>query len=254
MFKVIRIVLLLFVLTSVALGAWRTQTRSVEWKYALPINLYLINGDGSSATSDYLQTLTVDDFRPIETFMRDEAGRYGHNDAATVQLRIGNTIASTPPAPPVNGNVLQTIIWSLNLRWWAYRLAETTGPGPQARMFLLYYDPATNARLDHSLAMQKGLIGRVKLFASHAMDKQNCVIVAHEFLHTLGATDKYDLANNQPLFPDGYAEPDRTPLLPQRYAEIMAGRTPLTQSEAVTPRSLSETVIGAKTAREINWW
>ncbi|MGC2166299.1 MAG: hypothetical protein WA632_09825 [Gallionella sp.] len=185
MFKVIRVVLLLLFLASVALGAWRTQTRSVEWKYALPINLYLINGDGSSATADYLQTLTAEDFRPIEKFMRDEAERYGHDDAATVELRMGGTIVSTPPAPPVNGNALQTIIWSLNLRGWAFRHAETTGPGPQARMFLLYYDPATNARLDHSVGMQKGLIGRVKLFVSQRMDKQNCVIIAHEFLHTL---------------------------------------------------------------------
>ena len=33
-------------------------------------------------------------------------------------------------------------------------------------------------------------------------------------------------ASKQPLFPDGYAIPQQLPVLPQRYAEIMAGRIP----------------------------
>jgi hypothetical protein len=43
------------------------------------------------------------------------------------------------------------------------------------------------------------------------------------------------------------------PLLPQRFAEIMAGRTPLSKSEAETPASLDDALIGSKTAQEINW-
>lgn len=85
------------------------------------------------------------------------------------------------------------------------------------------------------------------------MAKQNNVVIAHEFLHTLGATDKYDPATNQPLFPDGYANPTLDPLLPQQFAEIMAGRTPLSRNEAETPASLDDAVIGTKTAQEINW-
>ena len=83
--------------------------------------------------------------------------------------------------------------------------------------------------------------------------RQNNIVIAHEFLHTLGATDKYDFANNQPVFPDGYAEPQRVPLLPQSYAEIMAGRPPLTHTEAEIPASLNRVLIGEQTAREINW-
>jgi hypothetical protein len=85
------------------------------------------------------------------------------------------------------------------------------------------------------------------------MAKQNNVVITHEFLHTLGATDHYDLATNLPLYPDGYADPDLKPLLPQRFAEIMAGRTPKSQTEAVIPESLDSVVIGSKTAMEINW-
>ncbi|MGZ5802356.1 MAG: hypothetical protein ACXWJZ_17215, partial [Burkholderiaceae bacterium] len=66
-------------------------------------------------------------------------------------------------------------------------------------------------------------------------------------------TDKYDLATNQPIFPEGYADPDLKPLLPQQSAEIMGGRTPITQTEAEIPASLNKVVIGQKTAQEINW-
>ena len=41
------------------------------------------------------------------------------------------------------------------------------------------------------------------------MTEENNVIVAHEILHTFGATDKYDPATTQPRYPDGYAEPGR---------------------------------------------
>ena len=56
-----------------------------------------------------------------------------------------------------------------------------------------------------------------------------------------------------PLYPAGYAEPQRQPPLPQRRAEIMGGRIPLSQTEAKMPRSLGEVVIGPYTAAEINW-
>ena len=253
MFKAIRIFILLFIFTAIALGTWRAKTQSVEWKYALPVNIYLINGDDTPVSADYLRTLTVEMFKPIETFMRDEAARYGRTDYASIEIRLGGVIDIRPPVPPHNGSALEVIAWSLKMRWWAYRNTDTVGPGSQVKMFLLYFDPKLNKRLAHSTGLQKGLIGRVNVFAASSMAKQNNVVIVHEFLHTLGATDKYDPATNQPLFPDGYADPDLNPLLPQRFAEIMAGRTPLSKTEAETPAALEDALIGNKTAREINW-
>ena len=70
-------------------------------------------------------------------------------------------------------------------------------------------------------------------------------------LHTLGATDKYDLRNNRPMFPEGYADPERQPLYPQRMAEIMGGRIALAENDSAIPRNLSLAVIGRLTASEI---
>ena len=253
MFKALRIFILLFILVFVALGAWRTSTRSVEWKYTLPINIYLINGDNSSASEEYLQTISAEDFKPIESFMRDEALRYGRDANASIEIRLGGKINTSPPVPPHSGSPFEVIIWSLKMRWWSWRNAEMTGYGPQVKMFLLYFDPAQNNQLGHSTGLQKGLIGRVNVFSTKRMEKQNNVIVAHELLHTLGATDKYDPVTNMPLFPDGYADPDLRPLLPQNFAEIMARRTPLSSIKAETPAALEDALIGEKTAQEINW-
>ncbi len=253
MLKFLRIFTLLLIFAGVALGAWRAKTRSVEWKYTLPVNIYLINADGSEVTAEYLRILKLIDFKPIEHFMKEEAARYARESQASIEVRLAGVIAKQPPEPPRNGNPLEVILWSLQMRWWSYRNAETVGPNPQVKLFLLYFDPALSSRLGHSTGLQKGLLGRVNLFASREMASQNNVVVTHELLHTLGATDKYDRESNQPLYPDGYAIPQQLPVLPQRYAEIMAGRIPLNENKADIPAGLGETLIGEKTAREINW-
>ncbi|HEY0665044.1 MAG TPA: hypothetical protein VGD24_03170 [Gallionella sp.] len=252
MFKLIRISILLFILLLVALSTWLARVNSVRWEFVLPVNIYLINGDGSAVAAEYLRNLTVEDFKPIEKFMLEEAERYGRASHASIKIRMGGTVESLPPSPPQQGSMLEVILWSLKMRWWAYRNGETAAPGTQVKMFLVYFDPAQTQRMAHSTGLQKGLLGLVNVFASAGMARQNNVVIAHEFLHTLGATDKYDAAN-QPRYPDGYAEPDLVPLHPQRFAEIMAGRTPLTQSTAETPASLDGALIGARTAQEINW-
>ncbi len=56
-----------------------------------------------------------------------------------------------------------------------------------------------------------------------------------------------------PRHPDGYAEPDAQPLLPQRLAEIMGGRIPVANDRAEIPESLAQTLIGNATAAEIGW-
>ncbi|MGZ3160029.1 MAG: hypothetical protein ACXU7H_13160 [Burkholderiaceae bacterium] len=253
MFKAIRILVLLLILLAVATTTWRAKTTSVEWKYTLPVNVYPINGDGSAVSDSYIRELTVDDFKPIETFMQQEAARYGHASNASIEIRLGKSIDSLPPALPQDRSALEVMLWSLKMRWWSYRHGETRGAAPQVKLFLLYFDPATHPMLHHSTALQKGLIGRVNVFAARGMAKQNTVIIAHEFLHTLGATDKYDFATNQPIFPEGYAEPELKPVLPQQLAEIMGGRIPVSKTDAEIPASLNKVVIGEKTAWEINW-
>ncbi len=75
MFKTFRVIFLLCVLLVVAVQTWRTSVTSVRWKYDLTVNVYPINADGRSATKDYIQTLTTEDFKSLETFMKEQAKR-----------------------------------------------------------------------------------------------------------------------------------------------------------------------------------
>jgi hypothetical protein len=251
--RYIRIGILLFILASVAHSAWLAKGRTTEWKYSVRVAVYPIRGDDSVATSGYVDSLQQDTFQPIAEFFKQEARRHGVAIDAPIDMYLAPQLASPPPPAPHGGHTLSVMLWSLQTRYWAWRNDNFKGPKPDVRIFVSYFDPVRTSRLAHSTGLQKGLIGVVNAFAHTQMDGSNNVVIAHEMLHTFGATDKYDFANNRPQYPDGYAAPQADPLHPQEQAELMAGRIPVTETKVKMPISLSETVIGAATAREINW-
>ncbi len=253
-FRTVRITLLLLLLFAVAGDAWLTQLRSTDWDEALWVSVYPINADGSAATADYIAGLDDESFVPIAEFMAREAQRYGIPVTSPMQVRLAPEVRERAPAPPANAQRLAVMGWSLQMRYWAWRTARAyAGPPSDIQMFVQYFDPEQTDRVAHSLGLQKGLLGVVNAFASRTHSGQNNVIIAHELLHTVGATDKYDLVNNQPLYPHGYADPDQDPLYPQTHAEIMGGRIPLSETESEMPLSLNKTLVGPETAAEINW-
>jgi hypothetical protein len=119
------------------------------------------------------------------------------------------------------------------------------------RIFVRYHSPDQGFVLENSIGLQKGMVGVVNARASRRHAGGNNVIIAHEIMHTLGATDKYELGTGQPIAPNGLAEPEREPLYPQRWAEIMGGRIALAADDAVIPKSLRYTVVGPTTAQEV---
>ena len=138
------------------------------------------------------------------------------------------------------------------MRWWISDVTDDQDLiDPDVRMFVRYHSPQKTLRLENSVGMQKGIFGVVKAYSSRKYAGRNNVVIAHEFLHTLGATDKYDLATGVPLAPHGLAEPDRSPLYSQRKAEFMGGRIAVAADDMMEPRNLRHVVIGPLTAREI---
>ena len=97
------------------------------------------------------------------------------------------------------------------------------------------------------------MIGVVYGFAAPHMSESNNFVIAHEIMHTVGASDKYDSKSGQPIYPDGYAQPNLKPRYPQLKAEIMGGRIPLGEKDAQIPRSLKQVVVGQQTAIELDW-
>ena len=254
MFRRIRIAVLLSILVVVVLSTWTDRLNTTRWTAPMTVALFPIDADGRDATERYIDDLSVDDFTVVERFLQDESAEYGIKLDRPVRFTLAPQLDAMPPARPEHPTTLQVMWWSLRLRWWAWRVPpKPPGPTPRIRLFLAYYDPERTRVLDHSTGLQKGLIGVVQLFADRREHGPNTVVLAHEFLHTLGATDKYDLATTLPSYPQGFAEPDREPRYPQRYAELMAGRIPVSPQKATIPASLAQVVIGPATAKEIGW-
>lgn len=252
MFKALRVSILLLILFFVAVSTWLTQARSTDWNNSLWVKIYPINADGSAESRRYIDSLTVDDFRGIESFVARETGRYGHDLQHPVRMELGEEIMEQPPPLGSSPNPAQVMWWSLKMRWWAGQITkDQDDPRPDVRIFVRYYAPQSDFLLENSVGLQKGMVGLVNAFGSRRFGGSNNVIIAHEFLHTLGATDKYNPENGMPRFPEGVAEPDKQPRFPQRLAEVMGGRIALSELDAVVPMSLKYVVIGDLTAQEI---
>jgi hypothetical protein len=254
MFRRLRIVVLLYVLAFVAVTQFLTARRSTAWDAPLWVDVYAVDGDGQPATRHYIDSLAPTEFAGIEKFFAAEAHRRALSLEQPFRLRIVGTHVGGLPQLGSNAGPLGTLLWSLRMRWFAARLQwQSPGPRGDIVVFAVFHEPSAALVLDRSTALRKGLIAVANLFADPAARGSNEMVLAHELLHTLGATDKYVPGTNAPRFPDGYADPAAKPLLPQSKAELMAGRIPLDAEHAEIPTSLTQVVIGPATALEIGW-
>ena len=252
MWRRLRITVLLLILAFVALNTYFDRVYSTDWDNPLRVAVFPINADGSAVSERYIRQLSSDSFANIETFFEQEAKQYGLQMERPIRLILAPPLAESPPALAPDPGMLSAAWWSLRMRFWAWRV-DAPGVAPDIKLFVLYHDPAISPAVPHSLGVQKGLFGVVHVFADAGMQGSNDTVMAHELLHTLGATDKYDLRTDQPTQPDGYAEPDRDPLYPQSFAELMGGRIPESSTESSVPESLQQVIVGTKTASEIGW-
>jgi hypothetical protein len=254
MWRQLRIAVLLLVLLFVGLNTYFDRVYSTDWDIPLRIGVYPINADASPAATRYIAALSPQDFTPLENFFDAEGRTYGMTMDRPVRFFLGKPIAELPPKLVARPSLPSAVLWSLRTRYWAWRAPEELpGAQPDVRLFVLYHDPAQHEVLPHSVGLQKGLYGIVNAFADRRADGMNQTVCAHELLHTLGATDKYHRHDSLPQHPHGFAEPNRQPLYPQAFAELMAGRIPRSSTEADIPTSLDQVLIGPLTAIEIGW-
>jgi hypothetical protein len=253
MWRILRMTLLSLLLVAVASMAWLDRATTRDWEEPLWVGIFPVAADDDEDTASYLAHLDSAPFAPIEEFFATESRGYDAT-ARPVHVEVYPRVTRLPPDLPSNAGPVRTAIWSLAMRWYAWRTASGVGRAPaNIRLFVLYHSPRRLAVLPHSRGLARGLLGVVHVYAEPGMAGANNVVIAHELLHTLGATDKYDPGDLMPNWPDGYAQPGKQPLHPQQLAEIMAGRRAISAREAVMPGSLDEVVVGARTAHEIAW-
>lgn len=252
LFKLFRIVILLSVLFVIVIGTWMTERKLASWDQPIWVTLYPIVAEGKTGSERFVRSLDLDEFSGINQFLTRELARYGVTMAEPIQFQLAPISAELPPAIPERHDPIAIAWWSLKMRWWAWR-RESPGDliAPDVQMFLIYHQPGEYSEMQMSVGMRKGRYGVVKAYTGAGNRGYNNVVITHELLHVLGATDKYSMATGDPIFPEGFADPHQKPLFPQTHAEIMAGAIPLSAIQHVLPGTLERCRIGQVTAEEI---
>jgi len=253
-FRYLRIAILLTLLVIVAGNQLLTGSRLASWEKPLWITIYPVLADPGDDIRRYATNLKADSFRNIGVFLQQQASRHGRQLETPVFIQVADPLTNLPPALPAENSGLNVAIWSLKMRWWTWKNSGQDGLAPDdVRMFVQYQKAKPNSLLERSVGIKNGSYGLVNAVASRQMAARNRIIITHELLHILGATDKYDLHSGQPFEPDGLANPAQTPLYPQKRAEIMGARIATSATRWRRPASLKSCVIGNKTADEIGW-
>ncbi|MFU9047542.1 hypothetical protein ACNAUY_14250 [Acinetobacter tibetensis] len=250
MWKKIRILCLLLILLIVAVNAWRDQNQN--WDKPIIVLLHPINADDQASTQQYIQQLSLSDLATVQPYLQQMSAHY-RGQPIHVYLNLGRELTQKPPKVPEQANMLDIILWSLKFRFYDWQQHERSDGTSAVTLYLNYYDPERTRELKHSTALEKGRIGAVNLYASKKQNEQNQIVLVHELLHAFGATDKYDVATGQPLYPQGYAYPKQQPLFPQAKAELMAGHIPVSAEKSKMPDRLQDTLLNEITALEIGW-
>ena len=254
MFRKLRIVILLTILVVVAGDQWLTGNRLSSWEKPLWITIYPVLVDTQPDVRLYAENLDANSFREIGGFLKQQAARHGVKLDDPVFFQVAEPSTRLPPALPAENSGFRIAIWSLKMRWWSWRIGSQDGLAPDdIRMYILYQQRDPKVLMERSVGVKKGSYGLVNASPSRQMAARNRIIITHELLNILGATDKYDFHTGQPLEPDGLANPGQSPLYPQFRAEIMGGRIATTPDRWRYPASLEFCVIGAGTASEIGW-
>jgi hypothetical protein len=251
----VRVTVLVAVLAIVALYAWRDVARRkerTEWKRTLDVAIVIVR-DGA-VNAEAIATLRTET-RELEAALARQFARYRDTPARPFSfVAYGPAELGEPlPAPPGDG------FWAAAKYAWQLRgftgdvdaRAGVPSRGFDARIYLVVRPPSDRGFVE-GMSEHGGRVGVALAELDESTVGLSLFVAAHELFHTLGATDRYD-ASGRTLFPDGFAEPDKSPLVPQRYAELMARNRPLDAEREVPPTSLGELFVGKKTADEVGW-
>jgi len=251
----IRVSLLLGVLVVAALYAWRDTTgrrERNEWKRTLDVALIVVRdgpvGDGALSA---LRSET----RDLEAALARQFARYRGNSVRPFSFVWYGPAALREriPKPPEDG-LVAAAKYTWRLRSFTADIdsqADVPSRGFDARIYLVVRPPSARGFVE-GMSEDGGRIGVAEAELDETTVALTLFVAAHELFHTLGASDRYG-PDGRTLFPDGLAEPEKSPLFPQRYAELMARNRPLDAEREVPPESLDELWVGKKTAAEIGW-
>jgi hypothetical protein len=256
----IRVSILLFILFVVSLYAirdLRSRRGRNAWDRTLDVALVVVHVEGTPAVDPDAVRVLEERIPALEDRLQEEAERHHPDLRKPFRIRLkGPVIVSAPPPSPKSEGAVDLAKQAVDMKKWLSDVDPRAGVEPDqwdSRIYVSVRKPASALRsFVEGESEQDGRVGTVAVELDASMADLTLIVVTHELMHTLGASDKYD-ANGRTLVPDGLAEPDRSPLDPQRYAEVMARNRPLSPTSEAIPKSIDELAVGPKTATEIGW-
>ena len=250
----IRIATLLCILAAVIWLAVTDRTPPPpDWDKPVRIVIYPHNADGSDSATHHIAQQTAEDFQPIVEFFSEQAARYDLPIARPFELAMGSPLKSAPVSPPRPGTFIERLRWGLSIHWWRFHFHDREN-APDIIVIAHHHDPENTPDMPCPVAVDEYRLVIANMAAGNTDCQGGLVVIAHEILHTVGATDLHDPHTLIPRYPEGYAEPGREPRYPQTQAELMAPRIPLSPYSEREARSFEEVTIGQRTAREIGWF
>ncbi len=255
-----RVSVLLFVLFVVVLFAIRdvrSRRARNDWASTVNVAVVLVHVDGGTRVDDAAVRGLGDRVGALEDRLQGEAERHRRGLPKPFRIRVFGPVDVAAPPPRANGEgPLDLARHAIDAKRWQRDVDPRAGVDPDqwdTRIYVNVRRPQSEMRtFVEGESEQNGRVGVVDVELDESMVDLTLFVVAHELMHTLGATDKYD-ASGRTRVPDGLAEPDLAPTYPQRLAELMARNRPISPTQEVIPASVDELAVGALTAREIGW-
>jgi hypothetical protein len=252
--RALRVSLLLVLLVAVVVYAAHdvlSRRARNEWKRTLDVAFVVVTQPGVDTAAVAALRSRVPD---LAARLTSELHRYRPDAPAPFAFTLYGPAPLVEPLPVPEDGLLGAVKYAYGLHRFTSDVdgrLGVPGRGFDARLYLVLSAPTDRAVVE-GMSEHGGRIGVARAeLDPHTLDNAH-IVAAHQHFHTLGASDHYG-PDGRALVPDGLAEPDRSPLYPQEFAEIMARNRPVSPASEERPESLAELAVGPSTAREVGW-
>jgi len=249
-------VLLGLLATTLAWAGYELHSRRARTEWQRPLQVSVAFVQLGAVDPNALLALRAR-FPALEVRLSDEYHRHGGRLPRPIDFTLFGPV-SVDRAPPADPDSTLLSLAQHAYQLWRWTHAVDVGSGLPARGFdsriyvLLRAPQSSRQSLVEGSSELGGRVGVARIELGASTVDLALFVVSHELFHTLGASDKYDETGRTSI-PDGLVEPERVPLYPQRYAEVMARNLVMAVGSEHPPDSLAELGVGALTAREIGW-
>ncbi|APR80111.1 Hypothetical protein A7982_05458 [Minicystis rosea] len=252
----LRVSVLLVLLAGALLYAWQDVSRRRarnEWSRTLNVGLVVVRlGPVEDAAVAGLR----DRARALEDILaREQRRHHGPGGPRPFAVEVLGPVDTVAKPPELADNGVLDLARYAYAKWrYTARIDAAANVEPRtldARIYVVTR-PGREQNFVEGVSEQGGRSGLIEVDLDETMIDFTLFVFAHELMHTLGATDKYDAAGAT-MIPIGLAEPDADPRFPQRFAEVMARTRPVAPGDERAPLSLDELRVGPTTAHEIGW-